>query len=293
MSEYYKPQANLYLGGEKIMFRKVLILSAAVGGGHLRAAEALEKAILQENAAREVKNIDDLNFTNPLFRRLYEKAYLEMVNSMPEVLGWMYDSLDKPWENERRRLALDRLNTQPLVKFLKNYEPDIAVCPPFLPAEIISWLKAKGKIAFRRRSSSRISTRTRCGSVVISSIISSRSKKRASISKNWEFPPEKSRFRAFRLIRFFAETEDKRAMREKYGLENDKLTILVSAGGFGVGKIEHLLGALADLQTPAQILAVCGRNEELKTKLEKLAREKLNTECVKFKPVGFTAAMDE
>ena len=33
-----------------------------------------------------------------------------VVNTMPEVLGWMYDSLDKPWENERRRLALDRLN---------------------------------------------------------------------------------------------------------------------------------------------------------------------------------------
>ena len=43
-------------------------------------------------------------------------------------------SLDKPWENERRRLALDRLNTQPLIKFLKNYNPDIAVCTHFLPA---------------------------------------------------------------------------------------------------------------------------------------------------------------
>ena len=130
------------------MFKKVLILSAAVGAGHLRAAEALEKKFIQMNAAEEVKNIDVLDYTNPLFRRLYGKAYIEMVNTMPEVLGWMYDSLDKPWENERRRLALDRLNTQPLIKFLKNYDPDIAVCTHFLPAEIISWLKAKKKIDF-------------------------------------------------------------------------------------------------------------------------------------------------
>jgi processive 1,2-diacylglycerol beta-glucosyltransferase len=37
----------------------------------------------------------------------------------------------------------------------------------------------------------------------------------------------------------FAETKDKIEMREKYGLEKDKITILVSAGGFGVGNIEH------------------------------------------------------
>lgn len=82
-------------------------------------------------------------------------------------------------------------------------------------------------------------------------------------------------------------------MREKFGLEKDKLTILVSAGGFGVGNIEHLLEALSFLETPSQIVAICGRNEELKTKLEKLSIEKLNNERVTFKPIGFTKEMDE
>ena len=58
------------------MFKKVLILSASVGAGHLRAAEAIEKAFRQANAAEEIRNIDVLQFTNPLFRRLYGKAYL-------------------------------------------------------------------------------------------------------------------------------------------------------------------------------------------------------------------------
>ncbi len=47
------------------------------------------------------------------------------------------------------------------------------------------------------------------------------------------------------------------------------------------------------MQTPAQILALCGRNEELKTKLEKLAREKLDNDKVTFKLIGYTTAMDE
>ena len=34
-------------------------------------------------------------------------------------------------------------------------------------------------------------------------------------------------------------------MRRKHGLESDRFTILVSAGGFGVGPVGHLIQALA------------------------------------------------
>jgi processive 1,2-diacylglycerol beta-glucosyltransferase len=128
------------------MFRKVLVLSASAGAGHLRAADAIVAAFKRLNAAEEVKHVDVLEHTNKLFRNLYSKAYIEMVNKTPELLGWLYDQLDKPWKNERRRLALDALNTRPFVKLLKKYQPDIAICTHFLPAEIISWLKAKEKI---------------------------------------------------------------------------------------------------------------------------------------------------
>jgi len=275
------------------MFKKVLILSAAVGAGHLRAAEALEKAFIKLNAATEIRNIDVLNYTNPLFRRLYGKAYLDMVNRMPEVLGWMYDSLDKPWQNERRRLALDRLNTQPLIKFLKEYQPDIAVCTHFLPAEIISWLTAKEKITFPQ-------------AIVVTDFdvhamwlahhferyFVAMDETRVHLEK-LGIPADKITVSGIPIDPIFAEQKDKTEMREKYNLETDKLTILVSAGGFGVGNIEHLLIALGELKTPAQILAICGRNEELKTKLETLAAEKLNNETVTFKPIGYTTAMDE
>lgn len=82
-------------------------------------------------------------------------------------------------------------------------------------------------------------------------------------------------------------------MRAKHGLEKDKLTIIVSAGGFGVGNIELLLKALSELQTPAQIVAICGRNKKLKAKIDKLSVEQLNNDRVKFLPIGYTKQMDE
>lgn len=275
------------------MLRKVLILSASAGAGHVRAAEALEKAFRQTDSAAEIRNIDVLQYTNPLFRRLYGKAYLDMVNTMPEVLGWIYDSLDKPWQNERRRLALDRLNTQPLIKFLKNYQPDIAVCTHFLPAEIISWLTAKEKINFPQAivvTDFDVHAMWLCHH--FEQYFVAMDETREHLEK-LGIPPKKITVSGIPIDPIFSENKDKWEMREKYDLEKDRLTILVSAGGFGVGNIENLLLALSELKTPAQILAICGRNEELKTKLEKLAREKLNNERVLFKPVGFTKEMDE
>ena len=276
-----------------IMLKKVLILSASVGAGHLRAAEALEKAFKQQNLAEEIINIDVLNYTNPLFRRLYSKAYLDMVNNMPEVLGWLYDSLDKPWENEKRRLALDRLNTLPFINLLKKEKPDLAVCTHFLPSEIISWLKAKGKVNFPQ-------------AVVVTDFDAhamwlchhyeqyfvALDETKVHLSKIG-IPAGKITVTGIPIDSLFAEKRDKEMMREKYGLDKNKLTIMVSAGGFGVGNIENLLIALSELQTPSQILAICGRNEELKKKLEKLAVEKLNNERVTFSPIGFTREMDE
>lgn len=275
------------------MYKKILILSASVGAGHLRAAEALEKEFKRQMPDSEIKNIDVLNFTNPLFRRLYGKAYLDMVNKMPEVLGWMYDTLDKPWENERRRLALDRLNTQPFINLLKKEKPDLAVCTHFLPSEIISWLKAKGKVSFPQ-------------AIVVTDFDAhamwlchhyeqyfvALEETKIHLAKIG-IPKDKITVSGIPIDPVFAVAKDKSGIRNKFGLTQDKLVILVSAGGFGVGNIEHLLEALSDLQTPSEIVAICGKNEDLKNRLEQFAKTKLNNERVTFKPIGFTKEMDE
>ena len=69
------------------MFKKVLVLSASAGAGHVRAAEAVVRAFGEAGAAEEVRHVDTLEYTNKLFRHLYSKAYIEMVNKTPEVLG--------------------------------------------------------------------------------------------------------------------------------------------------------------------------------------------------------------
>jgi len=272
---------------------KVLILSASAGAGHIRAAEALEKAFEQSGATQEIRHIDVLNYTNKVFRHLYSKAYIDMVNRMPEVMGWLYDHLDKPWKNERRRLALDRLNARPLIKILEDYNPDIAVCTHFLPAEILSWLKAKKRITCKQAivvTDMDVHAMWLCRHY--EQYFVALEETRVHMEK-LGIDADKLTVSGIPIDPVFSLSKDKRAMRLKHGLSPDKTTILVSAGGFGVGRIEDLFTCLSELQHEAQIVFLCGRNEELKKKLERRSAKRAADSKASITSVGYTTLMDE
>lgn len=82
-------------------------------------------------------------------------------------------------------------------------------------------------------------------------------------------------------------------MRVKHGLEPALPTILLSAGGFGVGPIDKMVQALTTMKTAAQVVAVCGRNEELRQRMQALANG-LPADCkVRVVPIGYTTEIDE
>ncbi len=272
------------------MFNRILILSASVGNGHVTAADALKKAFEIKGIATEVRHEDVLKFTNPLFRRLYGNAYITLVNSMPEVLGWMYDSLDEPWKNEKRRLLFDKLNTRPLVRMILEYDPDWIICTHFLPSEIISDLKGSGKM-------------TTPQAIVVTDFDMHALwlcrhyehyfvalEETAVYLRSLGYLDEKTTVSGIPIDPKFAEDKPTVEMRSKYGLDANLPTVMLSLGGFGVGNIDKLLDSLKALATPIQILAMCGKNEELKTQLEHEIPGKNGTRVI---PIGYTRDMDE
>jgi len=277
------------------MLRKVLLLSASAGAGHVRAAQAIEKAFKADGNVdgREVHHLDILNYTNKVFRHLYSKAYIDLVNKLPEVPGWVYDKLDKPWKNERRRLALDKLNTRPLVKLLRGCQPDLIVCTHFLPAEIVSWLKAKERLQSRQVI---IVTDFDVHAMWLvhhyEHYFVALDEARAYLEA-LGIPAQKITVSGIPIDPVFARQKEKHQMRKKHGLEQDRTTILLSAGGFGVGSVDALIASLLPLQHRAQVIAVCGRNEELKARLTKLAGRMKPGSTILLKPFGYTEEMDE
>src|SRR5437868_3979669 len=132
------------------MTRRILVLSASVGAGHMRAAEAVEAALHQAAPEVKVTTLDVLEMTNALFRRFYGKLYIDLVNKAPHVLGYFYDMLDQPSESanqrgDRFRLALQKLNLGKFMRFLKSQPWDLVINTHFLPAEIIASLRRQDR----------------------------------------------------------------------------------------------------------------------------------------------------
>jgi len=273
---------------------RVLLLSASSGAGHVRAAQALEKAF----AARGdciVEHIDTIRYVSKLFQRVYEKAYISMVRRVPELMGVIYDRTDQPWNHPRRRLAMDRLNTQPMIRMLKRMQPDLCVATHFLPAEIIAWLITRGKLRARHAiviTDYDVHALWLCRTVDRYYVALPES---AEYISRIGVPREKLRITGIPIDPAFAAPVDRASARKHLKLDPDALTLLVSAGGEGVGPIAALVRDLLVMQNPWQIVAVAGRSEKTRHRLEELARTagNLPTGAPRLCPVGFTTEMDQ
>jgi processive 1,2-diacylglycerol beta-glucosyltransferase len=279
-------------GRSGVGLNRVLVLSASAGAGHVRAAQALERALIATGRVREVRHVDILQYTSKLFRRVYAQAYLDLVNRAPEVLGWMYDYFDEPGKHARLRLALDKLNATRFVRLLERERPDWAVSTHFLPAEIIAWLRSKGRLATRQAI---VVTDFDVQGMWLTHHVDwyfvALDETRVHLER-LGVPANAITVSGIPIDPVFAEPKDARAMRAKHGLAPDQTTILVSAGGFGVGPVEGLVHTLLELQHPAQLVVICGRSEELKGRLDALAAARPALSPA-LHVVGYTTEMDE
>lgn len=82
---------------------------------------------------------------------------------------------------------------------------------------------------------------------------------------------------------------DKGEMRKKLGLEPDKFTVVMTEGGYGIGKMEEITKIILERDLPVNLVPVCGKNAALYKSFLKL-KSKGKT-C--FKPQAFAENMFE
>src|SRR5918993_4890008 len=133
------------------MGKRILVLSASVGAGHLRAAQAVELALRELAPDAEVRNVDVLTLASAGFRKVYGEAYLDLVNKAPHVLGYFYDLMDKPRRprstRDRLRLAMEKFNLRNFCELIECDDWDVVVNTHFLPAEVIASLRREGRLS--------------------------------------------------------------------------------------------------------------------------------------------------
>lgn len=262
-------------------------MSAGAGTGHIKAAAALELSFAADGRVAEVINNDALQYTNKLFRDFYSSFYTSLVRSAPNFLGWWYKTSDEPWHTDRMRHMIDRLNTKPLVRFIREFDPDITVCTHFMPAGIISHLIATQQLRARL-------------SIVVTdfdfhAMWLSRSFHRYFVAidetrahlEMLGIPNERITVSGIPIDPVFQQPVNHVEERLRLGLNPEKPVLLLSAGAFGVGPTEYMVERLLNLNSDAQTVVVCGRNDELKQRILQL----VDSRSARFKVLGYTDEM--
>src|SRR4051812_26119505 len=123
---------------------RILVLSASVGAGHMRAAEAVEVALQRSGAPVTVANYDVLALMSPAFRKVYGDGYFELVKRTPQLLGWLYDATDKPFHEDIFRQKLEQAGATRLLKTIREFNPNVVICTHFLPTALLNRERRKG-----------------------------------------------------------------------------------------------------------------------------------------------------
>jgi processive 1,2-diacylglycerol beta-glucosyltransferase len=272
---------------------RVLLLSASVGAGHLRAAQAVELALRQHAPDVLVRNVDVLTLTNVAFRKVYGAAYLDLVNKAPHVLGYFYDMLDKPRRprsnRDRLRLAVEKLNLTKFCDLIECDRWDVVVNTHFLPAEIIASMRRDGKVSLPQVTVTTDFETHRLWVNQPTDRYTTATEEGAAYLAHWGVPPEDTRVTGIPIHPVFAEPRDRGVCLRRHGLAADRPVVLQLAGGFGVGPIEQLYRGILSVELPLQVVVVAGKNAKAKQQLEGVEVPTRH----RAKVMGFTTEIDE
>ena len=273
--------------------RRVLILSASAGAGHIRAADAILKVCSGDSRVAQVEHWDMLKYTNRLFRHIYSQVYLDLINRAPKMLGWIYDTTDTPWRNEKKRLAFEKFNAGPFLKAVTAFNPDLIICTHFTPSTLVGWLYEVGRIAVRPAI---CVTDFDCHAMWLTHVYQyyflALEETRVHMQR-LGIDAARMKVTGIPVDPAFMVPMEKAEARRRCALDPSLFTILVSAGGYGVGPVELLIAEILRLKIPVQVVVIAGRSLELKAALDDLATRQNPGQPVKLVPVGYTTHMHE
>jgi processive 1,2-diacylglycerol beta-glucosyltransferase len=267
--------------------KRILVLSASGGAGHLRAAEAVERAVALEDPRAVVRHLDVLTLAGSAFRDAYSRGYLALVNRAPAVWAYLYERLDRPARRHPlplRRL-LNRWNTRRLRREVRDFAADTVVCTHFLPAEVLAHERRRGRLGSRL-------------GVVVTDVDVHRlwihsgadryfvaREEAAALLVAVGFDAGSVEVTGIPVDPRFATPLDRPALRRERGLPDGPVVLLLG-GGFGVGPIQQMAVRLEAAKRPARIVVVAGRNERLRRSLTEAAGPRTTV-------LGFTTEIDE
>jgi processive 1,2-diacylglycerol beta-glucosyltransferase len=255
---------------------RVLIPTVTAGAGHLQAALALEEAWSAMRPADTVQRVDVLDYVPRFQKKLYAEGYVKVVERAPELYAHFFRKTDNPVllrKLAKVRHSIARQSNRAFVKFLREFAPDVMLCPHFLPLEILGGVRRKTP-AFHPLAVCVITDFEAHAFWIEPAAdcycVAAEHTKARLVARG--IPAERVLVTGIPVAAKFGARVNVAAVRRQLGLRADLPTLLVLSGGFGMGPVAEILAEIDKVPDPLQCVVVAGRNEKLQRALSAPAR---------------------
>jgi processive 1,2-diacylglycerol beta-glucosyltransferase len=268
---------------------RVLIFSAGVGEGHELPARVLAEKLrfLDKNTAIEI--IDTIAVRGSLFHSNMHDSLEFVIKKFP----WMFDlqywfaTRFAPTRTFASRL-LGRVGREGLMREIVRFQPDVIVSTYPAATEVLGALKVRGVLqvplisAVTDLAALRYWAHPGCDLHLVTHS--------ESAEEIREIAGVDTRIEHVRGLTdpVFEVERDQSTARKDLNLPMEGPLVLVSGGGWGVGDLEGAIEAGLASGNDVNVVALCGRSEEVRTALtHRFADEP------RVRVVGFTEVMGE
>lgn len=271
---------------------KVLILAVTAGEGH----NSISKAIASQLGDRAEVKIYDL-FKNE--QKVMEfvvndfyfwscKWFLPLSNA---IFRKMRDTEIKDVKHTSMHKMLKKTKPR-LLKLIQDYQPDMVFCAHTYAAHIMSEFKENG--LYDNKVFYVVSDYDLSPCIETCTFVD------YVISPNSDFDGVliKKGFKKEQILPFgipvapkFAVSIDKKEIREKLNMTQDKFIVFMMNGGIGFGNTAKLIKNLCKADADFELISVCGKNKKLKAKIDKyIAKGKYRIKVYNY---GFANNIEE
>lgn len=237
--------------------RRVLIVSASIGTGHMQAARAIEEYWTQVEPDAQITHVDFLDTDTLSIDNILKGTYIKMIDVFPMLYELVYRVSKGERKGSLLQTALSWLLKSRMMKLIQKMQPDVVIFTHPFPCGAAAILKRQGHIdvplvailtdfsshqfwmypqvdAYFVATDGMIQEMTRCGI----------QEERIHVSG---IPVRRS---------FFKNTINHYEMKKP-------VTVLVMGGGLGMGSLEQALQHLDAVDAIDEIVVVAGQNTSL------------------------------
>ena len=252
--------------------KNILEVTALMGSGHNKAANAVAEAIKRKYPVNKINVIDFMSTETAYFNSLVKDIYLKMLDHTPSVYEFFYKITSDSTKGSTIQSVFAHAMKKDMRELIKKYEADMVICTHPFPCAAASYLKQTGEI-----------------NIPLITVMTD-----FCVHQFWLYKNIDIYFTANDLLKKemvnqglleerifvtgipvgynFRVDYNRDDLLAKFKLEKDKPVALIMGGGLGLGGVKNALCQLERLKKDIQILVITGANVALWSEMNEYAQ---------------------